>query len=47
MGKDIMYSMRMDPTLKEKLKKLAKREDRSLANYINFVLKQHVKDKEK
>ncbi|ODS30799.1 MAG: hypothetical protein SCARUB_04080 [Candidatus Scalindua rubra] len=42
-----MYTMRMDQTLKEKLEKLAKKDDRSLANYINFVLKQHVKEKEK
>ncbi len=47
MVKDIMYSMRMDPVVKEKLEKLAKKEDRSLANYINFVLKQHVKEREK
>ena len=47
MVKDVMYSMRMDPALKERLEKLARKEDRSLANYINFILKQHVKEKEK
>ncbi len=44
MMQDITYSMRMDKTLKEKLEKLAKREDRSLANYINLILKQHVQE---
>ena len=47
MVKDVMYSMRMDQALKERLEKLASKEDRSLANYINFILKQHVKEKEK
>jgi len=36
-------SITLDEDLVEKLKKLAENDDRSLSQYINLILKQHLK----
>ena len=35
------FTIRMKPNTHDELKKLADKEDRSLSNYINIILKQH------
>ena len=35
--------VRIEPELKEPLKKMAKEDGRSLANLVNFILRAHVK----
>ncbi|MCK5088357.1 MAG: hypothetical protein KAQ88_00115, partial [Hyphomicrobiaceae bacterium] len=39
--------VRIDPELKEPLKKMAKEDGRSLANLVNFILRAHVAAKAK
>jgi predicted HicB family RNase H-like nuclease len=40
-------SQRIDPQLKADLEELAKRDSRSLANYVQHVLRQHVESTKK
>ena len=40
-------SITLDPSVIEKLRLLAEKEDRSLSQYINLVLKKHIEDTEK
>jgi predicted transcriptional regulator len=47
MNKTLPFSMRLDPDLKAKLSKLADKENRSLTNYIETLLRQHVEAAEK
>ena len=39
--------VRIEPELKEPLKKMAKEDGRSLANLVNFILRAHVAAKTK
>lgn len=40
-------SISLDEDVIEKIKKLAENDDRSFSQYINLVLKDHLKEKEK
>lgn len=44
MGKTALYSMRLDAKLRAKLQKLADKENRSLANFIETKLWEVVED---
>jgi len=45
MAKTVPLSHRLDPDLKEELQALADEDSRSLTNYIEVVLKEHVRAK--
>ena len=45
MAKPIAYSFRFDPELREHLERFAKIDGRTLANYIEWVLRQHVTER--
>jgi hypothetical protein len=40
--KTLPFSMRLDPAMKAELMKLAEAEGRSLTNYIEHLLRQHI-----
>ena len=40
-------SITVDGDLLEKIKELAENDDRSLSQYINLILKEHIKNNEK
>lgn len=40
----VKVSMTIDSDILEKLRKLAENDDRSLSQYVNLVLKQHVEN---
>lgn len=42
MNKTAPFSMRLDPELKEELQRLADADNRSLTNYVENWLRQHV-----
>ena len=39
-------SIRLDPDVREAIKRLAQEDDRSLSAYINRALRQHVEDRQ-
>ena len=45
MKKAANYTIRLDQEIREALQELAASEDRSLANYIERLLRQHVAEK--
>lgn len=45
--KEEMLAVRIDAALKEKLRKLAEGEDRTLSNYVIKVLREHAEKAEK
>lgn len=42
MSDNAVICMRIDQSIKDKLKKLAKQEDRTLSNLIQRILKEHL-----
>lgn len=46
-NRTLPFSMRMPPDLKDELQRLADADKRSLTNYIEVVLEEHVKAKGK
>lgn len=40
-----VLNMKMDPKIKEEIQKLAKQDNRTMANYIETILKRHVEEK--
>lgn len=47
MNKTLPFSMRLDPEIKAQLQKLAEKQNRSLTNYIETLLRQHVEAEKK
>ena len=47
MVKPVAYSFRFDSELREQLERFAREEGRTLANYIEWVLRQHATEREK
>jgi hypothetical protein len=41
-----MYSFRLDPSLMRKVKAIAERETRTVADQVRLALKEHVEDRE-
>ena len=47
MAKSEHYSIRFDPTMKERLERVAEADGRSLANLIDWILAQYLAEREK
>lgn len=47
MNRTLPFSMRLDPDLKAELQRLADADNRSLTNYVETVLRQHVEQRGK
>jgi len=47
MSKQAPFSMRLEPELKAALQRLAEADNRSLTNYVETILRQHVAESQK
>lgn len=46
MSKTSPLSMRLDPDVKAALKRLAEKDNRTLTNYVETLIRQHVREKD-